>query len=188
MIDYQGLSRSDARDVAQAISRGDNFYGYIPSEAFDFILRNFEALRTQNVLEEAWVEAYIFKSHFNDYDLPLLQRVFEACDRARLHAMKPVGDPVNIAKSGRISLFRGCAGPIHRMGMSWTASLDKAIWYAAQKAAYYDQANIAVYATTLPINDIYCRFDRNEEEFIALPKKWWRIAVPADEFQLSRPR
>lgn len=187
-IDYSGLGPGDAEAVAAAIDRRENFYGYIGSRAFDFILRNVAALRDLGVLEEAWLDAYIFQSHFADHGLEIVKAVFDACDRSRLQTMKPIDAAISIAKSGRVSLFRGCAGPVHHMGMSWTSSLDKAIWYAAPKAAYYDQANLAVYATTVALDAIYCRLDRNEEEFIVVPSAWWKVDVPPGEFRLNRVR
>jgi hypothetical protein len=44
----------------------------------------------------------------------------------RLCMLKPLGEALTFEKEGR-SLFRGCAGPAHSMGMSWTLSLDKEI-------------------------------------------------------------
>jgi hypothetical protein len=187
-LDYGNLSPDEAKRVASAIARGENFYGYIPSEAFDFIKRNFVELGRLGVLEDAWLSAYIFKSHFAEYSLEAVKAIFDACDRTKLRSLQPIDDPVNVAKNGRLSLFRGCAGPEHRMGMSWTASLDKAIWYAAHKAAYYDLSDLAVYATTVEIDEVYCRFNRNEEEFIVLPQRWWKINIPVDEFRLDRKR
>lgn len=40
-LDLSGLSDIDARNVQKAIARGDNFQGYIPSEALGFIVRNY---------------------------------------------------------------------------------------------------------------------------------------------------
>tara|TARA_A100001391_G_scaffold199804_2_gene183435 strand:+ start:1876 stop:2448 length:573 start_codon:yes stop_codon:yes gene_type:complete len=187
-IDYSTLEHRDALAVAAALDRRENFCGYIPSQAFDFILLNASALRQQGALEEAWLDAYLNQSHFADHGFDVVKAVFDMCDRSRLRAGKANDDPVAIARSGRVSLFRGCAGPVHHMGMSWTASLDKAIWYAAHKAAYYDQTNLAVYTATVAIEEVYCRLDRNEEEFIVAPSAWWKVEVPESEFRLDRPR
>lgn len=187
-MDFGSIPAAEAAKAAAAIARGENFYGYMGSEAFDFIIRNVDALRAAGALEEAWLDAYIFKSHFQDYSLATIKAVFDACDPGRLRSLKPLDSPLDLSRSGRISLFRGCAGPEHRKGMSWTTSLDKAIWYGAHKAAYHDADSVAVYATTADLNDIYCRFDRNEEEFILVASEWWRVAVPDSEFRLDRPR
>lgn len=73
-LDYGNLSPDEAGRVASAIARGENFYGYIPSGAFDFIKRNCVELRRLGVLEDAWLSAYIFKSHFADYSLEASRR------------------------------------------------------------------------------------------------------------------
>jgi hypothetical protein len=187
-IDYSKLEHRDALAVAGALARRENFCGYIPSQAFEFILLNACALRSQGALEDAWLDAYLNQSHFADHGFEVVKAIFDMCDRSRLQAAKAVDGPIAIARSGRVSLFRGCAGPVHHLGMSWTASLDKAIWYAAHKAAYYDQTNLAVYAATVALEEIYCRLDRNEEEFIVAPSVWWKVDVPESEFRLDRPR
>ncbi|KKC28006.1 hypothetical protein [Sphingomonas sp. SRS2] len=187
-LDYTGLEPADAERVRVAIRCKENFHGYIPSQGFDFIIRNYPMLAEMGMLEDAWVSAYLSKSHFADHGAEIVRAIFEACDSAKLRELKPVADSVNISKSGRVSLFRGCAGPSHSMGMSWTTSLDKAIYYAAHKAAFYDQPSLAVYAATVGLDEIYCRFDRNEEEFIVVPKTWWKVDVPDAEFRLDRPR
>ena len=106
---------------------------YIPTQVFDFILRNFAALRELGALEEVWLDAHIFQNRFADYGLETVKAVFDACDRSKLQTSKPINAPIAIARQERVSLFRGCAGPVHHMGMSWTSSLDKAIWYAAHE-------------------------------------------------------
>jgi len=85
-----------------------------------------------------------------------------------------------------------CAGPVHTKGMSWTTSLDKAIYYAKWHADFHlepgQSAGMAVYATTVDLREVYCRLDRNEDEFIVVPVNLWRFNVPAAEFRLDRPR
>lgn len=76
--------------------------------------------------------------------------------------------------------------------MSWTTSLDKAIFYAAGHAIIPLErglsADMAVYATTVDLREIYCRVNRNEDEFIVVPDNLWRIDIPEAEFRLGRPR
>jgi len=87
-----------------------------------------------------------------------------------------------------LTLFRGCAGPVHSWGMSWTSSLDKAIWYAAHHAEFYNLSDLAVYVATVAVEDIYCRLDHYDDDFIAYVQGAWRIDVPSGEFRLDRPR
>lgn len=187
-LDFDGIDPGDARNTRDAITRGENFHGCIPSESFGFILRNYRVLSALGVLEAAWLDAYVHVSHFDGVGLDVLRAIFDACDRARLLELKPLGDAVALTQNGRITLFRGCAGPVHHRGLSWTPSLDKAIWYAAHHAEYYDLGNVAVYAATLDVPDIYCRLDHYDIDLIACPSEWWRVDVPTNEFRLDRPR
>lgn len=185
-IDFSGLIEADAIAVRRAIGRVENFHGYIPSKSLEFIVRNYRQLAELQVLEEAWLDSYVHASHFNAYGVGVLKAVFDACDRQRLRSLKPLGDAV--PGTGRVTLFRGCAGPDHSMGMSWTSSLDKAIWYAAYHAEYQELEHHAVYVATVQSHDIYCRLDHYDADFIVHPAVAWRIDVPLSEFRLDRPR
>lgn len=184
-LDFAGIDQKEAQHVRAAIQRGDNFYGYITSEALDFIVRNYLALARLQALEPAWLDCYVHASHFSTYGLETIKAIFDACDRQRLRALKK---PVTQIAGERATLFRGCAGPVHTLGMSWTSSLDKAIWYAARHAAYYDLADCAAYVTTIPASEIYCCLDHYDHDCIAYPRSAWRVDVPAQEFRLDRPR
>jgi len=185
-LDFSGLSVDDSAAVRAAIARRENFYGYIPSAGLGFIIRNYRSLAAWGVLEEAWLDAYVHASHFDGHGLATIMAVFDACDRQRLHALRPVCQ--GLVRQRRYSLFRGCAGPLHTPGLSWTSSLDKAIWYAAKHASYNDLADCAVYAATVSAEEIYCRLDHYDDEFIAYVPNVWRIDVPQTEFRLDRPR
>lgn len=187
-LDVTGLSEPDANRVRTAIAKGDNFHCYIPSESLEFIIRNYRRLASLKALEAAWLDAYVHASHFNAYGVEALKAVFDACDRDRLLELKPLGDLGSLVRGGRVTLFRGCAGPVHNMGMSWTPSLDKAIWYAAHHAEFYDLANRAVYVATVPVAEIYCHLDHYDRDVITYPRQAWRLDVPAEEYRLDRPR
>jgi hypothetical protein len=187
-LDFAGFGEADANAVRSAIARGENFQGYIPSESLGFIIRNYRSLAALGILEAPWLDAYVHTSHFHALDVAILKKVFDACDRDRLLALKPLGQAFAVARRDRFTLFRGCAGPMHTMGMSWTPSLDKAIWYAAKHAEYCDLTNRAVYVTTVAVADIYCRLDHYDDDFIVYPSDAWRVDVPAKEFHLGRAR
>jgi hypothetical protein len=53
--------------------------------------------------------------------------------------------------------------------MSWTHSLDKAIWYAAHHAEYYDLTNLAVYVAAVNRSDIYCVGEHYDSDYIVYP-------------------
>jgi hypothetical protein len=67
----------------------------------------------------------------------------------------------------------------------WTSSLDKAIWYAAHHAAFYDLSNCAAYVTIIPASEIYCCLDHYDYDCDALPSSALRVDVPAQEFGLD---
>jgi len=185
-LDFVGLTGPEVRAVMGAIASGENFHGYIPETGLDFILRNYRQLATLGVLEAAWLDAYVHAPHFNQHGMLVVKAVFDACDRDRLRLLKPISAPYS--STDRLTLFRGCAGPVHTFGMSWSASLDKAIWYAAHHVAFYDLANPAVYVTTMSVADIYCQLDHYDDDFIAYSEEAWRINLPASEFKLDRQR
>jgi hypothetical protein len=122
--------------VKDAISEGRDFYGYIPEKGLKFIINNFKSLSSIGALEQNWMQAYTHASHFEDIPLDLIQEIFKLCDKKILQENYPVYVGDHFSNGERFSLFRGCAGPIHKKGMSWTSSLDKAIWYAAHHAEY----------------------------------------------------
>ncbi|SDG71891.1 hypothetical protein [Pelagibacterium luteolum] len=187
-LDFTGLAEADAIEVRKAIARGENFHGYIPTESLGFIIRNYRVLAALGGLEAPWLDAYVHASHFRDQGVSVLKDVFDACDRDRLRALKPLGETFTFVRGERLTLFRGCAGPVHSMGMSWTPSLDKAIWYAAHHVEYYDLPNPAVYVSTVSVAEIYCRLDHYDDDFIVHPCESWRVDVPANEYRLNRPR
>lgn len=114
MLDFTGIGESDGQRVRTAIQRGDNFQGYIPSDALNVIVRNYRALARLQVLEPAWLDCYVHSSHFNTYRVETIKAIFDACDRQRLRTLKAL---TQIA-GDRATLFRGCAGPVHTLGMS----------------------------------------------------------------------
>jgi hypothetical protein len=195
-LDYSDLLVTEVEGIEQALStgEGEKITWYIPDKALAFVLRNYRRLAELGILEPNWMSAYLHASHFNAVPLSLLQDVFNTCDKKILQKHYRIPDlprlNPNLPRLGgeRFSLFRGCAGPEHRMGMSWLASLDKAIWYAAKHAAHYELTNLAVYAAVVDRAEIYCCGDFYDLDFIVYPRAWWRVDVPATEFRLDRPR
>lgn len=45
LLDFAGMEEADAQHVRAAIGRGDNFQGYIPSDALDFFVRKLSRAR-----------------------------------------------------------------------------------------------------------------------------------------------
>ncbi|WP_426236535.1 hypothetical protein [Pararhizobium sp. DWP1-1-3] len=187
---FSGLSSQDLEDFQKAINDGDDLRWRFGERSLDFILRNYAKLAEVGQLEASWLSSYLHTSHFEQIGFEKLKAIFEACDRIKLQALSvPVRKGIS---TERISLFRGCAGPVHTRGMSWTTSLDKPIYCAAWHAEWHLKQgtpnDVAVYATTVHTSEVYCRLDRNEDEFLVIPAKVWRIDVPSSEFSLGRER
>jgi hypothetical protein len=140
------------------------------------------------LLEVLWMETYIQALHLNDVPLDDLQAVFDACNKDALQQEYPIQTQFVDFRGSLFSLFRGCAGPEHRMGMSWSPSLSKAIWYAAHHATYYKLSNVAIYAAIVEPTEIYCCGNIRDYDFIVRPKEWWQVSVPASEFRIDRSR
>ncbi|NKJ38753.1 hypothetical protein [Rhizobium sp. SG570] len=188
--DFTGLSADEARVFRQAIKVGDDLHWRFGERSTDFILRNYLTLAEIGRLEVSWLTTYLHTSHFEHIGFEKLKSIFDTCDRTRLQELSvPVRNGIS---TERISLFRGCAGPAHTRGMSWTTSLDKAIYYATWHREWHlehgQAGEVTVYAATVCLGDVYCRLDHNEDEFLVVPDSVWRIEVPASEFRLNRPR
>ncbi len=188
--DFTGVDADEIEAFRVAIADGDDLRWCFGERSLKFILRNYAKLAEQGQLEQSWLSTYLQTSHFQEVGFEKLKAIFDTCNRARLQALSiPVRKDIS---TERVSLFRGCAGPVHTLGMSWTTSLDKAIYYATWHAELHlergEPAKMAVYATTVYTDEIYCRLDRNEQEFLVVPQDAWRIDIPEIEFRLDRPR
>ncbi|MGO6812209.1 hypothetical protein ELI25_29720 (plasmid) [Rhizobium ruizarguesonis] len=188
--DFTGLSDDEGMAVRQAIEVGDDLQWRFGERSLGFIVRNYMKLAEMGRLEAYWLSTYLHNSHFEHIGFGKLKAVFDACDRTKLQELSvPVRNGIS---TERISLFRGCAGPAHTRGMSWTTSLDKAIYYAEWHRIWHleheQSGEVAVYATTVFLSEVYCRLDHNEDEFLVVPENMWRIEVPASEFRLDRRR
>lgn len=187
-MNYSILDNDAANNVRNAINSNEAFYGYIPENGMQFIVENYETLASIGHLEKNWIQAYLKSNNLNNIPLEILKKIFDACDREQLQKLYPIPDATNSSKTECWNLFRGCAGINHRMGMSWTTSMSKALWYAAWHKVHNNLNNCAVYATIAEKKDIYCYLDDNEPEFILHPRTWWKIDIPETEFRIDRPR
>lgn len=189
-MDYLDLDPTDVLNVNNAINNNQSFYGYIPEEGLRFILKNYKKLHTLGSLEASWVEAYLYSSNFVGIDFETIKEIFDHCNKDVLRNLYPLPDKYG-SKNSRISLFRGCSSPFYKAGMSWTTSLDKAIWYAAHHNEfehYNTLSECSVYASTVDTDEVYCYIDHNEEEFIVIPNKIWKVDIPQSEFRIDRKR
>lgn len=187
-VNFSGLDSQEINKVKNAIQEARDFFGYIPAKGLEFIIENFKPLSAMGVLEESWMQAYIHASHFDNFSLDLIHEIFITCDKNKLQQKYPIYVGDHFCNGKRFSLFRGCAGPNHKNGMSWTSSLDKAIWYATHHAEHYSLVNTTVYAAVVDRDEIFCCGNHYDYDFIVRPKEWWPIEIPESEFRLNRPR
>jgi len=110
----------------------------------------------------------------------VIRFLFELADRERL---LQEGDP--LPDDGPFTVYRGVAGHGAKRrlrGISWTASLDKAIWFAERFAESSKIEKPMVYQVTIMAEHVYVYSnDRNEQEFLCdisremkLKKVWGR--------------
>ena len=188
-LQLPGMCPEDAVRVHRAHAKGESITGYMDNDlALRAVMLNWECLQRRGTLEISWMTAYMHADHFADIALDELQQMFDRCDRAALKGRYPIPKGDHFSNGQRFSLFRGVAGPNHRMGMSWTWSLDKAIWYATQHVEHRGLTGPTVYAAAVDCSEIYCCGEHYEWEFIVRPRDWWKVNVPAAEFRLDRPR
>jgi hypothetical protein len=166
-LNYSDLNQDEISCIKQRLSDDGYFNRYIPGKGLQFILNNYINLSSLGVLEKNWMEAYTHGSHFNDTALETLKSIFDLCSKKLLQVKYPIYVGDHFSNGKRFSLFRGCAGIDHRMGMSWTSSLDRAIWYAAHHAEHYSLTNVAVYAAVVQRDEIYCCGSHYDHDFVS---------------------
>jgi hypothetical protein len=195
-LDFSGLENQEILNIKNAISKREDFYGYIPDQKMDFILKNYMHLSKLGCLESNWIGAYVHGNWPKDITFEIMKAIFDLCNRDVLHTLYPVTeDHLPILERGKyhsITLFRGCASPAYRHGMSWTTNLSKAIWYAAHHRScdetLPENQECSVYATIVTKKDIYCFLRYYEPEYIVAPEKFWKIDIPQEEFRTDRAR
>ena len=156
----EAVTRWKAGDAVGFLILAGNTY------ALDLVVYNMQALKASGLYEEALLPAFIATSTNNaHWPLTDLRKLFQEADRERLRA---VGSP--LPGPGPFTIYRGVAGKgrARRVrGLSWTASMHQAWWFASGRAWHGRLADPAVFRVTVPEKDVwtYCN-DRQEEEFI----------------------
>ena len=153
--------------AAAALAAGDVF-GFLGQtdndDSLELVCRNAAALLTRGVYERALLDAFT-GARVNHARWPQteLRFLFERANRDRLCA---AGDP--LPGPGPFTLYRGVAGrgAARRVrGLSWTASLDRAKFFASRFSLH----DPAVFRATVTERDVLAYVnDRNEQEFIVL--------------------
>lgn len=156
----QALAGLEAKDVERfLISASSNEYHV------DLVFHNARALIARGLYEEALISAWSStRTNNRRWPLEVLRTMFERGDPGLLRA---AGEP--LPGPGPYTLYRGVAGvgPARRVrGLSWTASRERAQWFAHR----YDWlADPTVYQVTVPESDVLAYVDtREENEFVVL--------------------
>lgn len=159
--------------AAAAFADGDvcRFLGYAGSNTrhVDLVMMNAGPLLARGLYERALVEAF-HRTRTNNHmhSVASLCALFAHADRARLRAAEPLPGP------GPFAIYRGVGGrgPARRVrGLSWTADIDKARWFA-ERARGWGLADPAVYTATVAEPDVLAYVNaREEQEFIVFPDR-----------------
>lgn len=133
---------------------------------------NFLLLKESGVYEKALLHSFTSPRVNNaNISSSTLQFLFQYADREKL--IKE-GDP--LPGPGPFTVYRGVAGRGAKRrvrGISWTASLDRAIWFAKRFAELPIMEKPTVYQATITAEHVYayCN-DREEQEFLCdIPKE-----------------
>lgn len=170
-LDLTDIPPALHRQAREAFEQGDvqGFLGYADNlYGLNIVFRNLPFLLRRSLYEQALFRA-VTQTRTNHYGgFGLLRFLVGMADRARLLAS---GDP--LPGPGPFVLYRGVGGngrARYIRGFSWTASLDRAIWFA-DRATRYGLSNPAVYRAEVPAKYVlFHTNDRQEEEFfVALP-------------------
>jgi hypothetical protein len=137
-------------------------------DALIFVRVNSKVLKERGIYEASLLEALVAAKE-NNHSWPIadLKRMIDDGDRAKLRA---AGDP--LLHSGLFTLYRGVAGKprVRRVrGLSWTATFEKAIWFASRPMAR-NLPDPAVYKAEVEARHVlaYLGSRRSEDEYIVM--------------------
>ena len=151
------LEALDAGDALGFMTLVDNQYG------LQLVNMNRGALTSRGIYEAALVHALTGCRTNNHQAYPLIRRLLNYADKARLRA---AGDP--IPTPGPFTLYRGVAGKGAARcirGYSWTADPERAQWFA-DRSGPLGLADPAVMRAIVPTRHIlFCSNERSESEF-----------------------
>ena len=159
------------RDLAAAKLAAGDVCGFLFTASNEhglaLVAHNLRALQTRGLYEFALLQAFIATRTNNcRWSVPVLHWLFEMADRERLRA---AGGP--LPGTGPFTVYRGVSGRgrARRVrGLSWTASKEKAQWFA-ERGAHWSLANPAVLCVVIAEGDVLAYVnDRQEEEFVIL--------------------
>ncbi|MFP4194292.1 MAG: hypothetical protein ACLFRO_05055 [Desulfobacterales bacterium] len=129
-----------------------------------FVMDNIKPLLENGYYEEALLIALTGpRVNLSNYPFDLIRTLLGGADKNKMRAQ---GD--KMPHEGPFTLYRGVSGvgkARRKRGVSWTASFEKAQWFA--KRLSLDKP--MVYQAEVPIEFVYAYTnERNEQEFICL--------------------
>lgn len=160
----QAVQAAESGNSGGFLCKASNDYG------LDLVFFNTHHLKRLGLYERALLGAFgLTRVNNFGFGLANVRRMFERADRERLIE---AGDA--LPGSGPFTLYRGVGGngrARHVRGLSWTASLDDAKWFA-HRAEWMHLPNPAVYSAVVNAPDVLAYInDREEQEFIVLLPK-----------------
>ena len=139
----------------------------------NFVIRNVDPLLKQGIYEETLFCAYTdCRINWCHISPSWMDHLFSLAKRDRLLEM---GDP--LPHSGPFIIYRGVAGvgaKRRKRGISWTASFEKAKWFATRLSEFFEipLEKPMVYMAEVPKEKVYVYTnERDEQEFLCnIPK------------------
>ena len=160
----RAVAALDEGDAIGFLIKASNEWG------LNLVYMNQGVLLKRGIYESALLSAFIdTRTSNHGWPLNTLRLLFEIADRDRLRA---AGDP--LPGAGPFTIFRGVAGRgrARRVrGFSWTASREKAEWFAERFAKELPELSVdpAVFQVTVGVDDVLAYSnERKEQEFIVL--------------------
>lgn len=169
---YSLINKALRDDAVKAMEQGDivSVLCYIPNDVcLAFVIDNLSYLRAHGLYEEALFHAFIMpRIPTRHISQDFLKYLFLEADREKL---LQAGDPLPEDKASYV-VYRGVAGnggDRRKRGLSWTASLETAMWFAMR---FSGLSKPMVYKAEVPKENIFAYSnDRSEQEFVCdIPK------------------
>jgi hypothetical protein len=143
-----------------------------------FVCDNIALLKREGLYETALLRAYTgTKLNFSRWSRRVVEYLFVIADRQNLI---DAGDPIPNEKT--FVLYRGVAGVGRKRrvnGISWTSSMDTAVWFAGRNSRLFFLPDPAVFTVTVSIESVLAYYNgRDEAEFLLqlpLPVKPKRV-------------
>ena len=160
------------KDVLKKALEKENWQQYVyiherpyRLEAFDEIMNDMAAKDYWDILSSIWQDSENISQNIHRWmdlwssDLEEREAVMDEDERAALAALPET-----------ITIYRGIGHMGAEYGMSWTTSLDKAVWFAKRFSGYGDRAALLVTGKSHRDDVLAYLLGRNEHEIVIMPE------------------